>query len=70
VPGPCECPECENPLDGGAGVVGGGRLKFIEGTVNTRTAVAPSAGHDASAPESRAGRDTSNSSLHAVQRNG
>jgi hypothetical protein len=51
-------------------VVDGGRLKFIEGTVNTRTAAAPSAGHDASAAASRAGRDTSNSNPHTVQRNG
>jgi hypothetical protein len=32
--------------------------------------VAPSVGHAASAADSRAGRDTSNSSPQAVQRNG
>lgn len=47
MPGPCEWPECEKPLDGGAGVADGGRLKFIAGTVKMRRASAPSAGHDA-----------------------
>jgi hypothetical protein len=69
VPGPCEWPECENPLEGGAGVEDGGRLKFIDGTVKMRTAGALSAGQNASAPASRMGRDTSNSSPQAVQRN-
>jgi hypothetical protein len=70
VPGPCEWPECEKPLEGGAGVADGGRLKFIAGTVKMRWAEAPSAGHDAAWPASRMGRDTSNSSLQRVQRNG
>jgi hypothetical protein len=68
VPGPCEWPECENPREGGPGVVEGGRLKFIEGAVKMRAAGAPSAGQVASAPASRMDRDTSNSSSHAVQR--
>jgi len=42
-------------------------LKFIDGTMKIRSAVAPSAGHEASAD---AGRDTSNSRPHAVQRKG
>ena len=47
-----------------------GRLKFIDGTVKMRTAEAPSVGHEASADDSRAGRDTSNSRPQTVQRNG
>ena len=70
MPGPCEWPWWEKPLDGGLGVVGAGRLKFIDGTVKMRSAEAPSAGHEALADDSRAGRDTSNSSPHALQRNG
>jgi hypothetical protein len=70
VPGPWECPECENPLDGGADVGAGGRFRFISGTVNTRSAGAPSVGQKVSIPASRAGRDTTNSTPHAVQRNG
>ena len=50
--------------------VDAGRLKLIAGAVNTRSAVAPSAGHEASTAESRAGRDTSNSRPQALQRNG
>ena len=70
MPGPCECPECEKPLEGGAGVADGGRLKLIAGTVKRRRASAPSVGHDADWPDSRMGRDTSNSSPQRVQRNG
>jgi hypothetical protein len=70
VPGPCEWPWCEKLLDGGLGVVDAGRWKFIDGTVKIRSAEAPSAGHEASADDSRAGRDTSNSRPQAVQRNG
>jgi hypothetical protein len=69
VPGPCEWPECEKPLDGGAGVVGAGRLKFIEGTVKILSAGAASAGHEVATPASRIDRDTSNSRPQAVQRN-
>jgi hypothetical protein len=43
---------------------------FIAGTVNTRSARAPSAGQKASTPAALAGRDTTKSSPHAVQRNG
>jgi len=50
--------------------VDAGRLKFIDGTVKMRTAEAPSVGHEASAADSRAGRDTSNSRPQTVQRNG
>ncbi len=71
MPGPCEWPECEYPREGGAaGAADGGRLKLISGAVNTRSAGAPSAGQNAAAAASRAGRDTSKSSPHAVQRNG
>ena len=70
MPAPCEWPWCEKPLDGGAGVEDAGRLKFIAGTVKMRTAEAPSVGHEASAADSRAGRDTSNSRPQTVQRNG
>ena len=70
MPGPCEWPECENPAEGAAGVLDGGRLRFVTGTVNTRSAAAPSIGQEAALPASRAGRDTSNSSAHFVQRNG
>ena len=70
MPGPWECPECENPLDGGAGVADGGRLRFISGTVKIRSAGAPSWGQNVSAPASLTGRDTTNSMPHAVQRKG
>jgi len=73
VPGPWEWPECEKPRAGGPGgdVLGGvGRFMFISGTVNTRSAGAPSAGHAAPAAASLTGRDTTNSRPHVGQRNG
>jgi len=70
VPGPCECPWCEYPLDGGLGVVAGGRLRFISGTVKMRSAAAPSVGQYVAAEASLAGRETTNSAAHRVQRNG
>jgi hypothetical protein len=41
-------------------------LKFIWGTVKMRTAAAPSVGQVASAADSLIGRETTNSSPHAV----
>ena len=47
-----------------------GRLKFVAGMVNTRTALAPSAGHWASEPASLMGRETSNVAPQLSQQNG
>jgi hypothetical protein len=54
------------------GALGGvlGRLKFVAGMVKTRSALAPSAGHWASAPASLMGRETSNVAPHLSQQNG
>jgi hypothetical protein len=43
---------------------------FISGTVKTRSAAVPSAGHAAPAAASLAGRETTNSRPQAGQRNG
>ena len=70
VPGPCECPACEKPDDGGAGVRAGGRARFISGTVKTRSAAAPSVGQNVATAASLAGRETTNSAPQRGQRKG
>ena len=70
MPGPCEWPWWEKPLDGGLGVAAGGRFRFISGTVKIRWAAAPSVGQKVAAEASRTGRETTNSVPHCVQRKG
>ena len=48
----------------------GGRLRFISGTVKMRSAAAPSVGQYVAVEASLAGRETTNSAAHRVQRNG
>jgi len=45
------------------------RLKFVLGIVKMRSAFVPSTGHEAGLAASLTGRETSNSSAHAGQRN-
>ena len=51
-------------------MVDGGRFKFISGTVKIRSARAPSVGQNVATDASLAGRETTNSRPHVVQRKG